>query len=280
MKKHIISFFVLLIAVNGFAQDVTQCHTSATDKFAMFASNREFNKTHLNPRVYTHVSDEGGKMIKFKTPDGQEANGYIIENPKKTNNWILVFQEWWGLNDNVKRESEKLYKDLGNVNVLALDMYDGKVATDRETAGKYMGEFKQDRGNAIIKGALAYAGGTAKIGTIGWCFGGGESMQAALLSGSQAVACVMYYGMPEENMDRLKGLSGDVLFVFAAKDKWINQDVVTKFENNMKSAGKKLTVKKYDADHGFANPSNPIYDKSATEDAYKNSLEFLKARLK
>jgi carboxymethylenebutenolidase len=105
-------------------------------------------------------------------------------------------------------------------------------------------------------------------------------MQAALLSGSQAVACVMYYGMPEENMDRLKGLSGDVLFVFAAKDKWINQDVVTKFENNMKSAGKKLTVKKYDADHGFANPSNPIYDKSATEDAYKNSLEFLKARLK
>jgi carboxymethylenebutenolidase len=280
MKKHIISFFVLLIAVNGFAQDVTQCHTSATDKFAMFASNREFNKTHLNPRVYTHVSDEGGKMIKFKTPDGQEANGYIIENPKKTNNWILVFQEWWGLNDNVKRESEKLYKDLGNVNVLALDMYDGKVATDRETAGKYMGEFKQDRGNAIIKGALAYAGSTAKIGTIGWCFGGGESMQAALLSGSQAVACVMYYGMPEENMDRLKGLSGDVLFVFAAKDKWINQDVVTKFENNMKSAGKKLTVKKYDADHGFANPSNPIYDKSATEDAYKNSLEFLKARLK
>jgi carboxymethylenebutenolidase len=280
MKKHIISFFVLLIAVNGFAQDVTQCHTSATDKFAMFASNREFNKTHLNPRVYTHVSDEGGKMIKFKTPDGQEANGYIIENPKKTNNWILVFQEWWGLNDNVKRESEKLYKDLGNVNVLALDMYDGKVATDRETAGKYMGEFKQDRGNAIIKGALAYAGSTAKIGTIGWCFGGGESMQAALLSGSQAVACVMYYGMPEENMDRLKGLSGDVLFVFAAKDKWINQDVVTKFENNMKSAGKKLTVKKYDADHGFANPSNPIYDKSATEDAYKNSLGFLKARLK
>jgi len=69
-------------------------------------------------------------------------------------------------------------------------------------------------------------------------------------------------------------------FVFALKDKWINQDVVTKFENNMKAAGKKLTVKKYDADHGFSNPSNAIYDKTATEDAYKNALEFFKAKLK
>ena len=100
------------------------------------------------------------------------------------------------------------------------------------------------------------------------------------MAGNQTVACVMYYGMPEENIDRLKALSGEVLFVFAAKDKWINQDVVTKFENNMKTAGKKLAVKKYEADHGFANPSNAIYDKNATEDAYKNSLEFLKARLK
>ncbi len=281
MKKALLFIAALAIAFAGAAQDVTQCHTSSTDKFAMFASNKEFNKAHMNPRVYTHVSDEGGAMIKFKTPDGKEANGYAIKNPKKTNNWIFVFQEWWGLNDNVKRESEKLYKDLGNVNVLALDMYDGKVATDRETAGKYMGEFKQDRGNAIIKGALEYAGSNAKIGTIGWCFGGGESMQAALIAGAQTAACVMYYGMPEENIDRLKGLNGDVLFVFAAKDKWINQDVVTKFENNMKAAGKKLTVKRYEADHGFANPSNAtIYDKTATEDAYKHALELFKAKLK
>lgn len=281
MKKGLLFIAALLLAFAGLAQDVTECHTSSTDKFAMFASNKEFNKSHMNPRVYTHVSEEGGKMITFGTPDGKDANGYVIVNPKKTQNWIFVFQEWWGLNDNVKRESEKLYKDLGNVNVLALDMYDGKVATDRETAGKYMGEFKQDRGNAIIKGALAHVGTNAKIGTIGWCFGGGESMQAALLAGTQTAACVMYYGMPEENMDRLKALNGEVLFIFAAKDKWINQDVVTKFENNMKAAGKKLTVKKYDADHGFSNPSNAtIYDKTATEDAYKHALELFKAKLK
>ena len=281
MKKLVVSIAALLLALNGFAQnDVAVCHTPSTEKFALFASNKDFNMEHPNPRVYVHHTEEGGKMIQFKTPDGQEANGYLIEAKKKTNNWIFVFQEWWGLNDNIKRESEKLYKDLGNVNILALDMYDGKLATDRENAGKYMGEFKQDRGNAIVKGALAYAGSSAKIGTVGWCFGGGQSIQAALSAGKQAAACVMYYGMPEENVDRLKTLNSDVLFVFAAKDKWINQDVTTKFEGNMKTAGKSLTVKKYDADHGFANPSNPIYDKIATEDSYKNTVEFFKARLK
>lgn len=281
MKKLLLSLLSFSLTLVGFAQnDVAECHTSSVDKFAMFASSKEFNKAHLNPRVYVHVSAEGGKMIKFKTPDGQEANGYLIEARKKTNNWIFVFQEWWGLNDNIKGMSEGLFKDLGNVNVLALDMYDGKLATDREMAGKYMGEFKADRGTNIVKGAVSYAGSNAKIGTVGWCFGGGWSLQASLIAGNQAAACVMYYGMPEDNIDRLKTLNTDVLNIFAAKDKWINQDVINKFEANMKAAGKNLTVKKYEADHGFANPSNPIFDKAATEDAYRNTVEFFKARLK
>lgn len=281
MKQLVVFIAASLLGGTGFAQnDVTICHTPAIDKFALFASNRDFNKEHANPRVYVHVTAEGGKMIKFKTPDGQEANGYLIEAKKKTNNWIFVFQEWWGLNDNIKGYSETLYKDLGNVNVLALDMYDGKLATDRETAGKYMGEFKKDRGASIVNGAVTYVGSSAKIGTIGWCFGGSWSLQAALLASKQATACVMFYGMPEENVDRLKTLNCDVLNIFAAKDKYINQEVITKFEANMKTAGKNVTVKKYEADHGFANPSNPIYDKAATEDSFKNTIEFFKARLK
>jgi carboxymethylenebutenolidase len=268
------------IGLKVFAQtDPAICHTSSTEKFAMFASNKKFNTMHPEPLAYTHVSDAGGKMIKIKT-DGADANAYLLEAKTKTSNWIFVFQEWWGLNDHIKREAENLYNDLGNVNVLALDMYDGKLATTRDDAGKYMGEFKQDRGNAIVKGALAYVGPNAKIGTIGWCFGGTQSMQSALTAGKQTVACVIYYGMPEENLDRLKGLNCDVLDIFAMQDQWINADVTAKFEKNMTAAGKKLTVKSYDADHAFANPSNPKHNKEAASDAYKNSVEFLKARLK
>ena len=280
MKKNSCLLAMTFIGLNVFAQtDPTICHTSSTEKFAMFASNKKFNSMHLEPLSYTHISDAGGKMIKIKT-DGAEANAYLIEAKSKTNYWIFVFQEWWGLNDNIKREAENLYKDLGNVNVLALDLYDGKLATTRDDAGKFMGEFKQDRGDAIVKGALAYAGPNAKIGTIGWCFGGGQSMQAALNAGKQAAACVIYYGMPEENLDRLKALNCDVLDIFATQDQWINKDVTSKFEKNMAAAGKKLTVRPYDADHAFANPSNAKHNKEATADAYKNSVDFFKARLK
>jgi carboxymethylenebutenolidase len=143
-----------------------------------------------------------------------------------------------------------------------------------------MGEFKQDRGNAIVQGALEYAGKDAKIGTIGWCFGGTQSMQAALTAGKQSAACVIYYGAPEENIDRLKKLNCDVLDIWPTQDQWINKDMTDKFEANMKAAGKNLTVKAYDADHAFANPSNPKHNVEFTADAYKNTLEFFKARLK
>jgi carboxymethylenebutenolidase len=282
MKNLFISIILFFCLTSAFPQnDITICHTSSTDKFAMFASNKNFNASHANPKPFVFKSEEDGKMIKIKCADGVDANAYLITAKKKTNNWIFVFQEWWGLNDYIKRQSETLYKDLGNVNIIALDMYDGKVATDRENAGKYMQEFKQERGNAIVQGALSYVGKDAKVGTIGWCFGGGQSMQAALTAGKQTVACVMYYGMPEEDVTRLKNLNSDVLMIWPTQDKWINKEMMDKFEANMKTAEKKLTILPYDAGHGFANPSNADgYNEAATKDAYKNTLEFFRMRLK
>ncbi len=283
MKTVKLLFVCLCASLTSLAQDdgndITICHTSPTEKFALFASNKDFIMSHADPLPYIHAS-ETGKMIAFKTADGKDANGYVLMAKKKTSNWIFVFQEWWGLNDHIKREAEQLYNDLGNVNVLAIDMYDGKVTAAPEEAGKLMGEFKQDRGNTIVKGALAFAGSDAKVGTIGWCFGGGQSMLAALTAGKQTVACVMYYGMPESDVAKLKTLNSDVLNIWPTQDKWINKDMMDKFEANMKAAGKKLTIKAYDADHAFANPSNPKYNKEFTADAYKHTLEFFKARLK
>lgn len=280
MKRIYFILIATLMAISAIAQDgITICHTPATEKFALFASNKEFNMSHATPAPYVHQS-EVGKMITFKTSGGKDANAYLLTAKTKSDNWIFVFQEWWGLNDHIKREAEQLYNDLGNVNVLAIDMYDGKITTDKDEAGKLMGEFKQERGDAIVKGALTYVGKSAKIGTVGWCFGGGQSMQAALNAGKQAAACVIYYGMPEENVDRLKKLNCDVLTIWPTQDQWINVNVIDKFDSNMKAAGKNLTVKSYNADHAFANPSNPKHNKAFTADAYKNTLDFFKARLK
>jgi carboxymethylenebutenolidase len=262
------------------AQDEIICHTPSTEKFALFASNTKFNSNHLEPIDYVHTSQSGGKMIKLKCADGTEANAYLLKSKSASNNWIFVFQEWWGLNDQIKKQADDLYNDLGNVNVIALDMYDGKVTSERESAGKYMSEFKQERGDVIVQSALALAGPNAKVGTIGWCFGGGESLLAALTAGKQAAACVMYYGMPVEDVALLKNLNCDVLNIWGTQDQWINKNVMDKFTANMKAAGKSLTIKSYAADHAFANPSNPGHNKEFTADAYKNTLEFFKARLK
>lgn len=215
-------------------------------------------------------------MISITASDGTEVHAFEVKAAKETNNYLLVIHEWWGLNDYIKQEAERLQNQLGNVNVLALDMYDGKVATNAEEASKCMRGVVESRARTIIETAIAYAGTEARISTIGWCFGGGWSMQAALLAGNKAVGCVIYYGMPEMDQEKLKALAAPVLGIFAGKDGWVSPKVVDDFRTAMKSAGKSLTVKSYNAEHAFANPSNPKFDKSASADAHARALKFLK----
>ena len=90
----------------------------------------------------------------------------------------------------------------------------------------------------------------------------------------------MFYGSPEKDVDKLKTLNTDVLGIWAAQERWINPKVVAEFEANMKKAGKSLDSNSYQAGHGFANPSNPVYDAEASADAYAKALGFLNERLK
>lgn len=281
MKKSLALTLLICITTAAFAQNKAVCHSvpSSTRQFAMLASNPNFRMAHLKPLPLKFQSSIG-QSITYKTSDGKESTAYLLKAKKPTNNYILVVHEWWGLNDYVKRESEKIYNALGNVNIIDIDLYDGKVATTSQEAGKYMQAVVEDRAKAIINGAIAYAGPNAHIATIGWCFGGGWSLQTTLLAGKKAVACVMYYGMPEQDLARLKTLNADVLGNFANKDQWINPKVVAKFNADMKAAGKKLYLHQYDADHGFANPSSPAYNSTATTDAYDNTIAFLKSHLK
>lgn len=286
MKKLVFSLS-LLISCKAFSQSCCSMpKTAGTESFAMFAGDKKFVATHLEPEPFILV-DQLGKELTFKTPDGKESTAYFIAAAKPSEHYLFVIHEWWGLNDYIKQESEKWYKALGDVNVIALDLYDKKVATNRDSASKYMSAVKTDRAASIIQGAIAYATTEAeklnvkpRIATVGWCFGGGWSLQASMLSGLNAKACVMYYGMPEENLEKIQNLQAPVLMVWPQQDKWINKDVVTAFEANMKKSGKRLEVLPYNADHAFANPSNPKYSKEFAEDAFTKSIAFIKKHLR
>ena len=257
--------------------EVIECLNMETQQaYKLEAGRPAFAAMHPSPLV---VNPENllGKMMSFDAADGKQANAYFIAAKKKSNKYLIVIQEWWGLNDNVKMESDKYYTDLGDVNVIAVDMYDGKVAATPDSAMKLMRGADMGRMTAIMQGAIKYAGSKASIYSVGWCFGGMWSLQTAILAGPQAKGSVMYYGRPESNMDKLKSIQCDIIGFFGNLDQSPSPTMVNDFEKNMKEAGKNLSVNRYQAGHGFANPSNPSYNAAAKEDSYAKAIAFLKA---
>jgi len=258
-------------------KDIISCmETETMDAYIREASQTTFGQMHLSP-VKVDAADLMGKMIQFNTADGKQASGYYIAPKKKSKKWLIVIQEWWGLNDNIKVEADKYYKDLGDFNVLAVDMYDGKVAATPDSAMKLTRNADPVRMTTILQGAMQHAGKDASIYSVGWCFGGMWSLQTAILADSQAKGTIMFYGRPETNIDKLKSIQCDIIGFFGNLDRSPSPAMVNDFVKNMETAGKKLTTHKYEAGHGFANPSNPSFNKEATEDSYSKAIAFLKA---
>ena len=129
---------------------------SATEAFAMLATEKDFSGGHDAPLPYTYAGE--GQMITFKTSDGQPGHAFEIKSAKPSTKYLLVIHEWWGLNDYIKKEAAMYAQEMPDVNIMALDLYDGQVATTPEEAGKLMQGVKTERATAIIKGAQQYAG--------------------------------------------------------------------------------------------------------------------------
>lgn len=264
------------VMVNPMEAPMPMCHTDPTEGMAAFVNDPNFVALHPSPLPLEY--DEMGSSVSFNTPDGKTATGYLIKAKKKSNKWLFVYQEWWGLNDYIKRQSDTFYNDLGGaVNVIALDMYDGKVATDPKEAGALMRGAAETRLESIVKGAMTFAGKKAKIANVGWCFGGGLSLKSAIWGGKQSVGSVMYYGMPVQDVEKLKTLNTDVLGLFATEE-YISKKIIEDFAANMKTAGKSLTYKIFPGVHGFANPSNPKYDEALSKEAYGMAIGYLKQK--
>jgi carboxymethylenebutenolidase len=289
MHKLLLPSISFLLGILGFVgqynetvskKEIISCHPliGADENMNVFAEDPDFIALHHSPKKISYSMV--GEMVVMPAPDGVDAKAYFIKAKTKSDKWLFVYQEWWGLNDNIKNQADIFYKDLGeNVNVLALDMYDGKATADPKEAGQLMQSCQESRLENIVKAALQYAGENAKIANVGWCFGGGWSLKSALLCGLQNVGIAMYYGMPVKEVEKLKRLNSDVLGLFA-NEKYISKEIIEAFAANMKTAGKELTYKIFDAAHGFANPSNPKHDAEKSKEAYGMALKYLKTKFK
>jgi carboxymethylenebutenolidase len=192
---------------------------------------------------------------------------------------LIVIHEWWGLNDWVKEQTVKL-AEQGYV-ALAVDLYRGKVAADPSEAHELMRGLPQDRAIRDLQSGFVFLA-TRKdvepghIGSIGWCMGGGLSLQLAIHT-PRLAACVVNYGSLPTDPNDIQQILAPVLGNFGAEDRGITPADVTAFEKTMKAMNRRIDVKIYDgAGHGFENPNNTTgYRPEAAADAWSRTLAFL-----
>ena len=222
---------------------------------------------------YAHVGD-------------QAVTGYLAAPATGTKGapGVLVIHEWWGLNDNVKAMARRLAGE-GYV-ALAVDLYLGQVAADPQQARELMmaSQGQEEKLDDSLRQAYRYLKdelGVGRVGSIGWCFGGGWSLRAALILPEPLDATVIYYGRLVTDEAQLAPLKTPILGLFGSEDRGIPVAAVEEFEATLKRLGKPAEIHVYPgADHAFANPSGQRYNAAAAEDAWGKTLAFFAAHLK
>ena len=138
-----------------------------------------------------------GTRISFLRVDGKKTEGYLAKAGHDHAPGVLVIQEWWGLQDQIKGICDRLA--LAGYDALAPDLYAGTVVPyhDHAAANLEMSSLDfQDAVSQTVRGAAQYlAKSNTKVGIVGFCMGGA----VALLAGAhlpEITATLSFYGMP------------------------------------------------------------------------------------
>jgi len=223
------------------------------------------------------------EMVKF--PSGKDTIDGFLAVPEKPGRYpaVIVIHEWWGLNDWVKEQTQKI-AEQGYV-ALAVDLYRGKTATDPNEAHELMRGLPQDRAVRDMQATYDYLSTrkdvNGRIASVGWCMGGGYSLQLAIHQPHLA-ACVVNYGALPTDPNDLQQIAAPILGNFGAQDHGITPADVKAFQKSMTGIGRYVDIKIYnDAGHAFENPNNQTgYRPEDAADAWARTVAFLKKALR
>ncbi len=225
-----------------------------------------------------------GKTVSYKSGD-ETVRGILYTPTGKGGPYpaLIVIHEWWGLNDWVKDQAMRL-ADQGYV-ALAVDLYRGKVATTSDMAHEIMRGVPEDRAKRDLHAAFEFLASQPnvrkdRIGSIGWCMGGGYALDVALQEPDLG-SVVINYGHLATDVEAVEKINAPILGLFGGQDQGITPDDVHKIEHALKGLGKKIEVKIYDdAGHAFENPNNRDgYRPADAADAWKLTVDFLASTL-
>jgi carboxymethylenebutenolidase len=221
-----------------------------------------------------------GKTVTFKRPDGKECSGYYEEaGSTKEGPGIVVIQEWWGLNQQIKGVAGRM-AEIG-YRTLVPDLYRGKVTLDAAEAAHFMGDLDfKDAATQDIRGAVQYLkSDTRKTGVIGFCMGGVLSVLSAVFV-KEADAAVSWYGLPPEEGADVSTIKIPIQGHFALKDPYFTPAQVDRLEAQLKKGHVAYEIYRYQADHAFGNETGVRYDPEAAKLAWQRSVDFLEKHLK
>jgi carboxymethylenebutenolidase len=226
-----------------------------------------------------------GEEVTYGEVGGKPVHGYMAR-PKASHGplpGLIVIHEWWGLNDNIRAMTRRLAGE--GYQALAVDLYGGAHAETPDAATKLMNAAMQNPGAADdnLRHAAAWleSHGVRTLGVIGWCFGGGWSLNTTLLMPDKIAATVIYYGRLETDPAKLATLKHPVAGFFGGADKSIPADSIRQFESALRKQGTPVEIKIYDgAGHAFANASGGNYRPDAAKDSWQRTTAFLARNLK
>jgi len=193
-----------------------------------------------------------GSTIEFSRPDGKKVGGYLAE-PESPGPGVVVIQEWWGLNEQIRGVADRLAH--AGFTALVPDLYRGKSTVDAEEAHHLMSGLNfGDAAAQDVRGAVQAlkARGCAKVGVTGFCMGGALTL-LALVNVPEADAGVVWYGYPPlEYVDATK-IRAPLIAHWATQDDPFPLDGVDKLEAKLREARVNYTGYRYLARHAFAN---------------------------
>lgn len=218
---------------------------------------------------------ESTREVHLTLADGARVGGALALPEGRGRAGILLIHEWWGLNDQIRAVAVEFAR-LGFV-ALAADLYGGESATSPDRARSLMQAVDPGLATrtlvAWVDWLRRHDASSGKAATIGWCFGGGWSLNASIATPVDAT--VVYYGNVRKTADEVASLHGPVLGHYATEDQWIDANMVAGFEAAMAAADKAVTSHWYEAKHGFANPTTARYDEADAALAWERTTAFL-----
>ena len=223
-----------------------------------------------------------GSMVNFKRPDGQTVSGYLAEPAKGVGGpAIVVIQEWWGLNAQIRGVADR----LATVGYQALvpDLYRGKSTVEAEEAHHLMSALNfGDAASQDVRGAAQFLKARAsKVGVTGFCMGGALTLLALTMS-PEVDAGVVWYGCPPLEFIDAGKIKAPVQGHWATQDEFFKLDTVDALEAKLGAAGVAFEFHRYLAHHGFANETaagpgriaGTQYDAVWAQQAWDRTLRF------